>query len=138
MIVTDASVWVSHLIAHEIHHAFSRRWLTAVVQSRTIIAAPALLLAEVGGAVARRTGDAALGHQAVQHILSTPNLRLVYTDAKLALLAAELAAAQRLRGADALYVAVAVQLKAPLVSWDNEHLSRAPDLLTAYTPDAAS
>lgn len=138
MIVTDASVWVSHLIAQEVHHAVSRRWLTAVVHSQTIIAAPALLLAEVGGAVARRTGDAALGHQAVQHILSTPNLRLVYTDAKLGLLAAELAAGQRLRGADALYVAVAVQLKAPLVSWDNEHLSHTPDLMTAYTPDEAS
>ena len=65
MIVTDASVWVSHLITQEVHHAVSRRWLTAVVHSRSIIAAPALLLAEVGGAVARRTGDAALGHQAI-------------------------------------------------------------------------
>ncbi|MBK7919403.1 MAG: hypothetical protein IPJ94_24720 [Chloroflexi bacterium] len=48
MIVTDASVWVSHLITQEVHHAVSRRWLTAVVHSRSIIAAPALLLAEVG------------------------------------------------------------------------------------------
>jgi predicted nucleic acid-binding protein len=138
MIVTDASVWVSHLIAQEVHHAASRRWLTAVVRSGRIIAAPALLLAEVGGAVARRTGDAALGHQAIQHILSTPSLRLVYIDAQLGLLAAELAAGQRLRGADALYVAVAVQLKAPLVSWDNEHLQCAPDLMVASTPIEAS
>lgn len=134
MIVTDASVWVSHLIAQEVHHAVSRQWLTAVVHSKTIIVAPALLLAEVGGAIARRTDDIALGRQAIQHILSTPTLRLVYTDAKLGLLAAELAAGRRLRGADAFYVAVAVQLKAPLVSWDNEHLSRIPGLVTAYTP----
>ena len=138
MIVTDATVWVSHLIAQEIHHAVSRRWLTAVVHSSTVIAAPALLLAEVGGAIARRTGDANLGHQAVKHILSTPNLRLVYTDSALGMLAADLAADQRLRGADALYVAVAQRLKIPLVSWDQEQVARASGAITVYMPDRNS
>ncbi len=138
MIVTDASVWVSHLIAQEVHHAISRRWLTAVVHSNTVIAAPALLLAEVGGAIARRTGDADLGHQAVNHILSTPNLRLVYTDSSLGMLAADLAADWRLRGADAMYVAVAQRLKIPLVSWDQEQLARAAGAITAYMPDRIS
>ncbi|MFQ5419300.1 MAG: hypothetical protein ACE5EY_02940 [Anaerolineae bacterium] len=63
MIVTDASVWVSHLIAQEIHHSVSRRWLTASVHNNIVIAAPALLLAEVGGAIARRTGDIDLGRK---------------------------------------------------------------------------
>lgn len=135
MIVTDASVWVSHLIAQETHHAITRRWLLAVVHSRTVIAAPALLLAEVGGAVARRTADAGLGRQAVRHILSTPNLRLVYTDSELGMLAADLAADQRLRGADALYVAVAHRLNIPLVSWDQEQIARASGAITAYMPD---
>lgn len=135
MIVTDASIWVSHLIAQEIHHGVSRRWLTAVVRSNTVIAAPALLLAEVGGAVARRTGDANLGHQAVNHILSTPNLRLVYTDSALGMLAAALAADQQLRGADAMYVAVAQRLNIPLVSWDQEQIARASGAITAYMPD---
>ncbi|MEZ4592457.1 MAG: type II toxin-antitoxin system VapC family toxin [Chloroflexota bacterium] len=134
MIVTDASVWVSHLIAQEIHHAASREWLTAVVRSGTLIAAPALLLAEVGGAIARRTGDEKLGHQAVNHILSTPNLRLVYTDAELGNLAAKLAVEQKLRGADALYTAVALRLKIPLVSWDQEQIARAAAIVTAYQP----
>lgn len=135
MIVTDASIGVSHLIAQEIHHAVSRRWLTAVVHSNTVIAAPALLLAEVGGAIARRTGDADLGRQAVNHILSTLNLRLVYTDSDLGMLAADLAAEQRLRGADAMCVAVAQRLKIPLISWDQEQVARASGAITAYMPD---
>ena len=135
MIVTDASVWVSHLTTHEVHHTVSRRWLTAVVYSNTIIAAPALLLAEVGGAIARRTGDADLGHQAVNHILSTPNLRLVYTDSELGTLAADLAVDQQLRGADAMYVAVAHRLRIPLVSWDQEQVTRASGVVMAYMPD---
>ncbi len=135
MIVTDASVWVSHLTTQELHHTVSRRWLTTVVYGNTVIVAPALLLAEVGGAIARRTGDADLGHQAVKHILSTPNLRLVYTDSELGMLAADLAAVQRLRGADAMYVAVARRLNIPLVSWDQEQVTRAAGVVTAYMPD---
>lgn len=135
MIVTDASVWVSHLIAQEIHHTASRNWLTAMVSNNKIIAVPALLLAEVGGAIARRTGDGKLGHQAVSHILSTPNLRLVYTNSDLGMAAASLAAEQRLRGADALYVAVAHRLNIPLVSWDQEQIGRASGVVSAYTPD---
>mgnify|MGYP005726846879 CR=1 FL=1 len=138
MIVTDASVWVSHLIAQEIHHSVSRQWLTAVVHKNITIAAPALLLAEVGGTIARRTGDSDLGRKAVSHILATPNVRLVYTDSTLGLLAAELATARRLRGADALYVAVAHHLKIPLASWDQEQISRASNLVTAYTPVPSS
>lgn len=134
MIVTDASVWVSHLIAQEIHHLASRRWLTAAAHNNITIAVPALLLSEVGGAIARRTGDSELGHKAVTHILSTPNLRLVYTDSELGMLAAKLASSQRLRGADALYVAVAYHLKISLISWDQEQIRRASSLITAYTP----
>lgn len=134
MIVTDASVWISHLIAQDIHHSTSRRWLTAIVNQGAAIAAPALLLAEVAGAIARRTGDTDLGNKALNHILSTPDLHLVYTDSELGMLAAHLAAGQRLRGADALYVAVAYHLKIPLISWDREQIDRVRDLITAYTP----
>lgn len=134
MIVTDASIWVSHLIAQEINHSVSRRWLTKIVKQGEVIAAPALLLAEVAGAIARRTGDPDLGHRALDHILSTPELRLVYTDSDLGMLAARLAADQRLRGSDALYVAVAYHLRIPLVSWDREQIDRVTNLIKAYTP----
>jgi len=134
VIVPDASVWVSLLIPGEVHHAASRRWFTEVVGGGTAIVAPAILLAEVAGAIARRAGETELAHRAVAHILSTPNLRLVTTDRELGTLAARLAAQQRLRGADAMYVAVAYRLQIPLVSWDQEQLARAPDLVPATTP----
>jgi predicted nucleic acid-binding protein len=134
MVVIDASVWISHLIPHEIHHGASRRWLMGIINDGGAIAVPALLLAEVGGAIARRTGDPDLGYEAVAHIIATPNLRLVYTDEELGLLAAHLAAAQRLRGADATYVAVAQRLDIPFASWDQELLNRAAAVVTVQTP----
>jgi predicted nucleic acid-binding protein len=134
MKVPDASVWVSHLVPQEANHAASRRWFREVVSSGTAIAAPAILLAEVAGAMVRRTGDAELGHKAARHILSTPNLRLVSIDEELAMLTAHLAAAQRLRGADATYVAVAQRLNIPLVTWDQEQRDRASAVVSARTP----
>jgi predicted nucleic acid-binding protein len=51
-------------------------------------------------------------------------------------LAAEIASTYRLRGGEALYVAVAYQFQVPLVSWDDEQLSRVVGYIKAYRPDA--
>jgi predicted nucleic acid-binding protein len=138
MIVTDASIWVSFLIKQDTNHAATKPWLTQVLRDKTAITAPILLLAEVGGAISRRLENPGMGEKAVNRLLAIPTLRLVDMDHALGIYTSQIAAGYRLRGADALYVAVAVQLKAPLVSWDNEHLKRAPDLVMAYTPIEAS
>ena len=137
MIVVDASVWVSHLLAQDVNHAPSRRWLAGVVNEGEAIAVPGLLLAEVAGAVARRTADPQLGHRAAEHVSATPGLRLVPGEPQLALAAAELAADLQLRGPDAVYVAVAQRLNIPLVTWDREQLARTAGVIAAYTPAQA-
>jgi predicted nucleic acid-binding protein len=48
--------------------------------------------------------------------------------------AAALAAQQFLRGAHAVYVALAKQLGAPLVTWDKELLERAAAVVPTLTP----
>lgn len=95
---------------------------------------PTLLLPEVGGALSRRTGDAALAYRVVGDIVRLPGLRLVNVTQQLGALAAQLAADLRLRGADAVYVAVAQALSLPLVTWDREQLSRAASRVTVRTP----
>jgi predicted nucleic acid-binding protein len=42
-----------------------------------------------------------------------------------------------MRGADAIYAALASTLGVPLVSWDKEHVERASTRVTVYTPDTA-
>lgn len=134
MIVIDASVWLSFLLQQDAHHAVTQPWLVERLTQKESLAAPILLLAEVGGAVSRRLGDPALGERAIDRLLSIPTLRLVSIDHALGIEMSRLAAQYRLRGADACYVAVAAQLKVPLVSWDQEHLDRAAGLITVYTP----
>jgi predicted nucleic acid-binding protein len=132
--VLDASVWIGWLLADDAHHASSRRWLIEYLAGGGRLVAPMILLAEVGGAVARRTGDTALAHRAVQGFLRLPSLRLVTVGQRLGASAAELAVDLRLRGADALYVATADYLGVPLVTWDQEQVSRARPRIAVYTP----
>lgn len=67
-----------------------------------------------------------------------PNARLVSVDRPLAMLATRLALAADLclRGADALYVALARRQSAPLVTWDGEQLVRCEGSVEAVTPQA--
>jgi predicted nucleic acid-binding protein len=134
MIVVDASVWVSYLLPQDIHHFASEAWLDGYIQGGGKVAAPMLLLVEIAGAIRRRTGDMTLARQAIGTLANLPELSLVELDQSLSLTAANLAATLALRGADTLYVTVAQALQAPLVTWDQEQLTRAGQLIQTRTP----
>jgi len=135
MIVVDASVWVSRLVPQDIHHAASRRWLERHVADGQLLSAPMFLLSEVAGAISRRTGEPALARQAVERLMRFPALRLVSVDHRLGKEAARLAADFRLRGADAVYVALARILNVPLVTWDDEQMTRGREVIQAQLPN---
>jgi len=135
--VVHASVIVSRLVPNDVHHEASRRWLTRHIASGGLVIAPALLLPEVAGAVARRTGEPRLARRAVEAVLRLSALRLVALDDILARAAARLAGRLRLRGADAVYVAAAAGLRLPLVSWDFEQRDRASGFVPVLAPDSS-
>jgi predicted nucleic acid-binding protein len=135
VIVVDATVWVSRLVPQDAFHAASRRWLAAHAATGGRLVAPVLLVAEVAGAIARRTGEPRLARRAVETLLHVPALRLVPLDPGLGRAAAELAADLGLRGADACYVAVARELHLPLLTWDEDQRVRAGQVVAAYSPN---
>ena len=134
--VVDASVVVSRLVTHDVNHEASRLWLTRHVADGGLVIAPTLLLPEVAGAVARRTGVPRLARRAVEAVLRVPGLRLVTVDDVLARTTAALAGRLRVRGADAVYLAVAANLELPLVTWDVEQRDRGARLVEVVTPSA--
>ena len=87
--------------------------------------------------MARRTRTPDLAHQAVQQLQRMRTLRLVALDRRLGQAASQLAADLGLRGADATYVAIADQLKIPLLTWDNEQVEKAGKRITVLMPDQA-
>lgn len=130
----DASVWVSRFVSGDVHHEPSREWLAGLVEEGASVAAPALLLAEVAGAIARRTDRPELAVQALSLLQRLPGMRLVPIEMELAQLAGELAADLGLRGADAMYVSLAHRLGVPLVTWDKEQRERSARTIDVRTP----
>ena len=114
-LVIDASVLVSWFHRADPFHQASRAWLRQHLLAGGQLYAPWLLQSEVAGALTRRTGD----------------------DARLGQHAADLAVALRLRGADAVYVAVADQFQIPLVTWDREQRERGGQRIATRRPDNA-
>jgi predicted nucleic acid-binding protein len=134
VIVVDASVWVSVFVEQDVNHRISWQWVRRQVAARETLAEPYLLLPEVVGSVARRSGRPRVAYRAVEDLLASPGLHLLPLERGLARIATVLAAELRLPGADAVYVAVARVLGVPLVTWDREQRERAAPVVTTMVP----
>ncbi len=130
--VLDASVWVARLVPQDVFYATVKTWMEARRSEEAVFLSPSLLLAEVAGAISRRTGEADLAKRALESLQNLPGLRLVEMDQTLAKAAAQQAASLGLRGADSFYVAVAVQLKLPLATLDKEQCERAREAVVVH------
>jgi predicted nucleic acid-binding protein len=122
---------------HEEGHAESLALLTAIQQGGDPVIVPTLLLPEIASAVARASDDRAGALQYANATAALPHLTLVSLTPTTGRQAAELAATYRLRGADAVYFAVARRYGTTLVSRDEEQRSRGSAVATCQTPEEA-
>ena len=134
MLTIDANVFVSAAIASEIHHHESAQLLTEIRSRTEAVACPSLVIPETVAAISRPTGDIRAAIRAGRQISALPTIRMQPLTARRAQRAARLAAHHRLRGADSVYVQLAVELGATLITWDIEMLIRASPVVTALTP----
>jgi predicted nucleic acid-binding protein len=123
-IVVDASIWVARLISEDTIYEPVKGWMSVRLEQEDQFLAPSLLLAEIGGAISRRTKPS-LGLKAVEQLQNLPGLQLVEMEHSLLQEAAQLAAELGLRGADSTYVAVAARLSIPLITLDVDQKERA-------------
>jgi predicted nucleic acid-binding protein len=128
-------VWVASVLNGDAHHEVSLAFLHRFVMERQLATVPLLVWAEIAGAVARRTGDTGRGMKVAELITAKIWVRGVPLDATLAGEAMRLAARLRLRGADAVYVALAAACREPLITLDTEMLERARSVTEAFTPE---
>ncbi len=135
MAVVDASVYVALIHRHEEGHEASWAWLRQALQAEEAITAPTLLVAEVAAALGRGLGDPELAHRAVEQILSRNVVELAPVSISLATRAGLIAADARLRGSDAVYVALAEQLDDELVTLDRQQLERGAALVPTRRPE---
>jgi len=135
----DASVFLNAFNPYEEGHEESRRLLELLQQRAYPLAEPVLLLPELAATVARGRHDAKLALAFAGAVSRLPHMILVAMDSGLGWQAAEIASGARLRGSDAVYVAVASRFSATLVTLDREQLERARTIVSVCLPaDALS
>lgn len=122
---------------HEDGHAGSLAILEAIQRRGDPIIVPTLIIPEVAAAIARTTDDSAGAVHFAQAAAALPHLTIVSLTPAVARQAAELAAAHRLRGADAIYVAVARRYGTTLVSRDIEQRTRGSAVVSCVSPEQA-
>jgi predicted nucleic acid-binding protein len=134
MFTIDASVWVNSFDQREVGNEVSRQLLDFIRAQAIPVTVPNLALIEVAASISRTRNNPVQAHSFTTSMNNLPNVRVLPIDEALAHRALLLAAEQSLRGADAIYAAVAIQEGCTLVSLDNEHLTRLVGVVETRTP----
>jgi predicted nucleic acid-binding protein len=137
MFTIDASVYINALNPSEQGSPDSQAFLRQVFQHPRPVYSPTLLWVEIAAAVARVFDHTERGLAMARAIRGLPGQIWVSLDEVQAQNSARLAAEQRLRGADAVYAAVAQRYGATLVTRDQQQLERLSPILPVLTPAAA-
>lgn len=133
MPVVDASVWVGYYHEADPAHARCSSWLRAALAHGERLFAPSLSVVELAAALTR-LGLPETASWAVDHLITKIGLELFDLDATRAQRAAELAMATRVRGADAVYLALAVERDEVLISLDRQQRERGGALVDVREP----
>lgn len=134
MLTLDANIFVSGLTPSYSSFADSLALLTRIRTERLSVACPSLVLPECAGAIIRPTGRLPLARRVLAFVQALPEIQIVPLISDRARQAADIAVLCRLRGADAVYAAVAQKYGATLITWDQELLTRGAAAVTVMTP----
>jgi predicted nucleic acid-binding protein len=122
MIVIDASVYVALLKVDEAASERSWQWFQSVQLSGEVVVAPAILLPEIAAAIGRGVGNPERAREAVANLRHSTLITLLPITSRLAERSATIAGDHQIRGCDAIYVALAEQEDATLVTFDQQQL----------------
>lgn len=115
-------------------HEQSRQLFERLAQAESPIFLPYLACVEVAGAISRTRQNPAQAQAFVVAMRHLPNVVFIPLDLALSEQASNLAAQYGLRGADAVYAAVALEYGATLISLDHEHLTRLVGIVPVQPP----
>jgi len=130
----DASVFVNAFSPTERGSEQSWRFLAQIREAEIPVFVPTLMLVEVVASLARKQNNTTLAMEWMEEIQQLSFLTFIPLDDELARESAVIAASHRLRGSDAVYVAVARRFGAALVTLDSEQAQRAAPLVPVRLP----
>jgi predicted nucleic acid-binding protein len=135
-VVVDTSVLVSASLHREAGHREAAGVVSELGRQRIEIVVPALLIVELMSALSRNGFRAERVRELVA-AYRAGRFTLTPVDLALAELAGDIALLHHVRGADCIYLALARELRLPLVTLDREQRERAPADVEVLTPEQA-
>lgn len=135
MAVLDASVLVALFHIDEMYHTATVRWFDWAEVNGEPLNAPVIVLTEVAAALSRGKNEPSRAEDVVQLLRDSDAISLFPISQTLAEQAASIAITCRIRGCDAIYVALARQLDQPLITFDEQQLSRSQHLIRVQKPE---
>jgi predicted nucleic acid-binding protein len=134
MYCIDASVFINAEIVGEEFHEYSAKLMQNIRDRGITIIVPEIILPEISSAIARGTDNPEKALEFVKELRQIPNIVFVPIDREISDHASKLAAECRLRGCDAIYVAVASLFRAKLISLDKQQMERSLKCIKTATP----
>ena len=134
MPIIDASVYVALANEADRYHDRCFTWFESCLEEQKTIAAPRLLLVEVAASIRRLTGSTQLARRVLSELQETELIELYPLTAVRSETAADLAASTGVRGADAVYLALAMELDETLVTLDRQQLERGKGVTDVKKP----
>ena len=134
MAVVDASVIVAAVINDNPFHEACRSWLDALINLEQSFSAPSILLNEVAAPLSRGFAQQEFAKEIIQEFVLAPYAKLVPVSIPLARRAAVIAADYKIRGCDAVYVALAEVLDEELITLDKQQSDRAKSIIAVRQP----
>ena len=134
MLTIDANVFVSANSSAELQHSASVAFFSRALQKLTVVYCPSLVMPETAAAMVRSTNNVTLARRVASSVGQLPGLAFVSLTERRAVQASEITIRYRLRGADAVYVAVAQEFGTTLITWDAEMLTRGAQAVAVMTP----
>ncbi len=137
MIVVDTSVWLAGMLPVDVHFRETQPFMELVRLDRVRLHAPAHFPAEVAGVLSRIGEPEQFISETIQIISSIQLFTIHSISMPLGLLAADIARLARIRGSDAVFLALAATLDLPLVTWDKQQRERGRVFGRTMTPTEA-
>lgn len=134
MYVIDASIHVADARPQEPHHGEAKALLARIAVEHDTVYLPEIVLAEVAAAISRGTGLIQVAERLAAILRWIPHFVYVPVDATLGDHAAQISARYQIRGCDAVYVALALERSAILITLDRQQRKRVPPGVVARTP----
>lgn len=137
MYTLDANIYARDIDPNDPNYDDCHALLERLKQGDQRVIVPTLLLAELAASISRVRRDPIRARVTVEALQALPFITFIDLDRALGQAAAEIAADRAVKGADAVYIAVAKIFGCTLVTLDQEQSKRAAPIVTVMTPQEA-